>query len=152
MKVISCGVIIIDRGTQQLLACHPSCHPFRPGNWDIPKGHVEENETHVETALRELKEEANIELAAEDLYDCGMFLYTRYKDLHLYVAEVDVDMSKLSCSTCFNFEGRTPLEVDDYRLISDTETQMYYRSLGPLVAECVKRYRERDINKAYESN
>ena len=45
MKAISCGVIIIDKSTKKLLACHPSCHSYRDGNWDIPKGHVEENET-----------------------------------------------------------------------------------------------------------
>ena len=74
MKAISCGVIIIDKASRKLLACHPSCHSYRDGNWDIPKGHVEGNESHVETALRELKEEANIVLTENDLYDCGMFL------------------------------------------------------------------------------
>lgn len=147
MKAISCGVIIIDKTSRKLLACHPSCRSYRDGNWDIPKGHVEGNETHAETALRELKEEANIILAESDLYDCGMFLYTKYKDLHLYVAETDVNLKDLSCSTTFNFEGRTPLEVDDYKLIDDTATQTYYRSLGPLVVDCIKRYKERDINK-----
>ena len=43
--------------------------------------------------------------------------------------------------------GRTPLEVDDYKLIDDTATHTYYRSLGPLVADCIKRYKERNINK-----
>jgi 8-oxo-dGTP pyrophosphatase MutT (NUDIX family) len=107
---------------------------------------VEGQETHVETALRELKEEANITLNPEDLFDCGMFLYTRYKDLHLYVAETDVDLDSLKCTTCFNFEGRNPLEVDSYKLIDASATQTYYRSLAPLVADCIKRYRERDIN------
>lgn len=141
MKAISCGVIIIDKKSRKILACHPSMHSYRPGNWDIAKGHVEKDEDHVSTALRELKEEANITLTPDDLYDCGMFLYTKYKDLHLYVAETDVDLDKLSCSTYFDFEGRSPLEVDSYRLIDDTETFMYYRSLQPLVAECIERYK-----------
>lgn len=141
MKAISCGVIIIDKQTGQLLACHPSCHSYRDGNWDIPKGHVEGNETHIETALRELKEEANITLKEEDLFDCGMFLYTKYKDLHLYVAEIDVDLNLLSCSTYFNFEGRMPLEVDSYKLITqEAATRTYYKSLGPLVDLCLKKY------------
>jgi hypothetical protein len=81
-------------------------------------------------------------LKPEDLFDCGLFLYTRYKDLHLYVAECDDDLTKLSCSTYFSFEGRQPLEVDDYRLIDQTETHMYYRSLGPLVEICLQRYKD----------
>lgn len=147
MKAISCGVIIIDKNTRKLLACHPSMHSYRPGNWDIAKGHVEKDETHINTALRELKEEANIILMPEDLYDCGMFLYTKYKDLHLYVAETDVNLNNLSCSTYFDFEGRSPLEVDDYKLINETEINMYYRSLQPLVSECINRYNNYIKNK-----
>ena len=142
MKVVSCGVIIIDKKTRKILACHPSLQRYKPGCFDIPEGHVEGSETHVQTALREFEEEANITLKPEDLFDCGLFLYTRYKDLHLYVAEYDVDLTKLSCSTYFNFEGRQPLEVDDYRLIDQTETHMYYRSLGPLVEICLQRYKD----------
>ena len=148
MKVISCGIIIIDKSTRKILACHPSMHSYKPGNWDIPKGHLESGETHVEAALRELEEEANIKLKPEDLFDCGMFLYTKYKDLHLYVAEYDVFLPELSCSTYFNFEGRRPLEVDDYRLIDDTNTDMYYHSLAPLVKQCLERYKTEVINKA----
>ena len=141
----SCGTVVFrkTRGKYAVLLIknkYTDC-------WSFPKGHVEGSETHVETALRELKEEANIVLTENDLYDCGMFLYTKYKDLHLYVAEVDINLKELSCSTTFNFEGRTPLEVDDYKLIDETATQTYYRSLGPLVADCIKRYKERDINK-----
>ena len=58
MKVVSCGVIIIDKKTRKILACHPSLQRYKPGCFDIPKGHVEGNETHVQTALRELEEEA----------------------------------------------------------------------------------------------
>ncbi len=32
------------------------------GNWSLPKGHVEENETEMETAIREVKEETNIDV------------------------------------------------------------------------------------------
>lgn len=148
MKAISCGVIIIDKTTRQLLACHPSLHSYKDGNWDIPKGHLEANETHIQAALRELEEEAGIKLKEEDLFDCGMFLYTKYKDLHLYVAEYDVFLPELKCSTYFHFEGRQPLEVDSYKLVSDDHTQVYYHSLAPLVKQCIERYKTEVINKA----
>lgn len=148
MKAISCGVIIIDKTTRQILACHPSLHSYKPGNWDIPKGHLEKDETHIQAALRELKEEAGITLNESDLYDCGIFLYTKYKDLHLYVAECDVFLPELKCTTYFCFEGRQPLEVDSYRLINDDQTNMFYHSLQPLVKTCLERYKNEVINKA----
>lgn len=33
------------------------------GHWDFPKGHVEGNETEQETAIREVKEETNIDIS-----------------------------------------------------------------------------------------
>lgn len=50
----SCGCIIIDQN-KILLVKHNA------GHWDFPKGHVENNETEEQTALREVKEETNID-------------------------------------------------------------------------------------------
>jgi len=51
----SCGCIIVD-GNEVLLIQH------NEGHWDFPKGHVEQNETEVETAIREVKEETNLDV------------------------------------------------------------------------------------------
>ena len=55
MKEKSCGCIIIDEDTVLLIK-------QTKGHWGVPKGHVEDNETEVETALRETKEETNIDV------------------------------------------------------------------------------------------
>ena len=36
------------------------------GHWGFPKGHVEENESEQETAIREVKEETNIDVRITD--------------------------------------------------------------------------------------
>lgn len=51
----SCGCIVIDEG--KVLLVHHNC-----GHWGFPKGHVEGNETEFETAIREVKEETNIDV------------------------------------------------------------------------------------------
>lgn len=51
----SCGCIIIE-GDKVLLVRQ------NKGHWEFPKGHVEENETEMETAIREVKEETNIDV------------------------------------------------------------------------------------------
>lgn len=53
MKEKSCGCIIIDNEKVLLIKS-------KKGHWDFPKGHVEQNETEQETALREVKEETNL--------------------------------------------------------------------------------------------
>lgn len=54
----SCGAIIVTNETQDpkfLLIKH-----HNGGHWAFPKGHVEENETEEETALREIREETQL--------------------------------------------------------------------------------------------
>lgn len=57
----SCGCIVID-GDKVLLIKH------NVGHWGLPKGHMENDETEVETAIREVKEETNIDVEVNDKY------------------------------------------------------------------------------------
>ncbi len=51
----SCGAVVFDKD-KVLVVKH------RAGHVDFPKGHVEKNETEEETAIREVKEETNIDI------------------------------------------------------------------------------------------
>lgn len=51
----SCGCIIIEN--KKVLLVHQ-----QKGHWGFPKGHIEENETEIQTALREVKEETNLDV------------------------------------------------------------------------------------------
>ena len=55
-KEKSCGAIIFNEKNEVLVIKHNA------GHWDFPKGHVEENETEIETAKREVKEETNLDI------------------------------------------------------------------------------------------
>tara|TARA_B100000029_G_scaffold309670_1_gene302212 strand:+ start:689 stop:1084 length:396 start_codon:yes stop_codon:yes gene_type:complete len=50
----SCGVVLFCKKKILLLKYKGG------GHWDFPKGHVEKDESEMETALRELKEETGI--------------------------------------------------------------------------------------------
>jgi len=58
----SCGCIVINEKKEVLLIHHNA------GHWDFPKGHVEEGETEVQTAIREVKEETNIDVEVNEKY------------------------------------------------------------------------------------
>ncbi len=51
----ACGCIIIENDKVLLIKQHQ-------GFWGFPKGHVEINETEKETAIREVKEETNLDV------------------------------------------------------------------------------------------
>lgn len=51
----SCGCIIIEKDKVLLIQ-------QAEGHWGFPKGHVEKGETEIETAIREVKEETNLDV------------------------------------------------------------------------------------------
>lgn len=57
----SCGCVVIDNN-KVLLIKHNA------GHWDLPKGHMEYGETEIETAIREIKEETNIDVEVNEKY------------------------------------------------------------------------------------
>ena len=54
-KEKSCGAIVINKDNKVLLVKH------NKGHYGFPKGHMEANESEVDTAIRETKEETNID-------------------------------------------------------------------------------------------
>lgn len=58
-KEKACGTIIIDNNKVLLIR-------QKQGFYGFPKGHVEGNETEVETAIRETKEETNLDVIVDE--------------------------------------------------------------------------------------
>ena len=62
----SCGAIVYRKhhgNLEILLIKH-----VNSGHWSFPKGHVEEGETEIETALREIKEETGIDVIIDPTF------------------------------------------------------------------------------------
>ena len=55
----SCGCVVFDQENVLMIQ-------HNEGHWDFPKGHVEGNETEVQTAIREVKEETNIDVKVKE--------------------------------------------------------------------------------------
>ena len=56
----SCGIVLFY-SEEFLLIQHSTESNKIKGHWDFPKGHIENNETELETAIRELQEETGID-------------------------------------------------------------------------------------------
>ena len=62
----SCGALVYRKyhgNTEILLIKH-----INSGHWSFPKGHVEEGETEIETAMREIKEETGIDVIIDQSF------------------------------------------------------------------------------------
>lgn len=61
-KEKSCGCIIFNE-KREILLLHQNA-----GHWGLPKGHVKQGETEEQTAIREVKEETNIDVVINTEY------------------------------------------------------------------------------------
>ena len=83
-KEKSCGCIVMNDKNEILLILHNA------GHWDFPKGHVEDGETETQTAIREVKEETNIDVEVNEQYRYS----TKYSPREDVVKEVIYFLAK----------------------------------------------------------
>lgn len=89
----------------QVLLVHPG-GPFwkrkDEGAWSIPKGLFEENESPLDAAKREFKEETGFD-AAGSFIDLGSIKQSSKKIVHIWALERDIDETKI-VSNMFSME------------------------------------------------
>ena len=130
-KVKSCGFVIYREKPQRsiLLMKHPK-------RWDLPKGHVDDGETNIECALRELQEETGIErehlrieegFKYKDRYIVESKRGKKRKTLIIYLAELIVDVEIV------------PTEHEGYEWIEwNPPHAIQEKAIDPLLAEVDK--------------
>lgn len=82
-KEKSCGCIIIKNNKVLLIK-------QTKGHWGFPKGHMEKGETEIETAIREVKEETNLDVKIDANSRCTMEYMTdkgKLKEVVLFIAK-----------------------------------------------------------------
>jgi 8-oxo-dGTP pyrophosphatase MutT (NUDIX family) len=127
---ITCGVLITN-GIDILV-----CHPTHNTTWDIPKGRLDEGETEIEAAIRELREETGLITSAESLTALGTFNYKHNKQLCLFKWQVETmpDVTKLTCVSMFKLYGKEFPEMDDFCVVSINEAlDMFNKDLSRII-------------------
>lgn len=141
MKEHSAGILIETR--DGFLACHPTFKSKDFGCWDIPKGHIEEDENARGAMARELTEETGLKVKWP-VKDCGLMPYTKHKDLHMFYAYIDesIDLSKLKCTSMFELHGRKIPEMNDYLITKDLK--FFYPNLQPVLTKVLEMMHKKD--------
>lgn len=87
-KEKSCGAVTYYVNDSEILYL---IEHMAQGHYSLPKGHVEENESEVETAIREIKEETNLDVELDDCFR-HVITYSPYpgiiKDVVFFTAKV----------------------------------------------------------------
>ena len=95
----SCGAVIFKRNqNRKYLLLH-----YEGGHWDFVKGHVEKNESEIDTVRRETEEEVGIEdlIFVEGYRHPISYYYKRagktvYKEVVFYLIDAKTDAVRLS--------------------------------------------------------
>lgn len=109
---LSCGVLILNAERELLL-----CHVTGQYHWDLPKGGIHADESPLQAALRETREETGLHLDGNALLDLGRFDYRPRKELHLFATLMPrLDVAALRCESHFSHpvSGRRLPEMDDF--------------------------------------
>lgn len=107
IEATSCGGVVIHRG--KVLALYKS-YKNRYEGWVLPKGTVEEGEEFEETALREVREEADVKASIVKYVGRSQYNFTVPEDLvtkevHWYLMTADNYHSKPQRSEYFVDSG-----------------------------------------------
>ncbi len=123
MKVHSYGILLYRRtaDSRQVMLVHPG-GPFWSGKddgaWSIPKGLPEGEESGLETARREFREETGFEIDGKFL-ELGAIRQPSGKIVHAWAVESDLDVNRI-CSNTFTLEW--PRHSGTYREYPEIDT------------------------------
>lgn len=115
---VSCGTLIVNKNGELLL-----CHVTGTNHWDIPKGMRDVAESTLAAAIRELREETDLEFDESLFEEIGGFDYLKTNRLHLYklYAPESLDsLDHLVCTSHFphHVTGKPTPEMDGFRWAS----------------------------------
>ena len=100
----SAGLLLhrVREGKPEVLLVHPG-GPFwkkrDEGAWSIPKGEIEPDETPIEVARREFREELGIDAPDGELIPLGSVRQAGGKVVHAWAARGDLDPGSISSMT-----------------------------------------------------
>ena len=110
------AVVIINQNQEILSLLRSESDSWRPLHWGLPGGHIDEGETPFEAAIRETKEECNLDI--NPIYAGSVVTDENYK-IYLYYAvqySGDIELSFehsdykwYSLDSLLQVQNRTPL-------------------------------------------
>lgn len=121
MKRFSCGFIIKNIDGMVLVTHPTNAYSNNEKIWVFPKGMLENDETYLECAYREVKEETNLDLRELNGKISYFDTYKRKKvDVILYLFESDIDLRfyDIKCNYMV-YKDNIPIfpENDDFKWV-----------------------------------
>lgn len=123
----SCGCIIINNDKVLLI------FERRRDYWGFPKGHVENNETEIETALREVKEETGLDVIIDE--------NIRYESNYIVDGTINKQVIYYLASSKNNRVIKQDSEIEKYKwcTFDEAEKLITYNDTKKIFKDAIKR-------------
>lgn len=151
-KYVSSAVMFINSDTGHIFGVHSTEEWQRKshidkGPWGLPKGMIDEGENAKEAAIREMKEELDIDIDADKLEYLGKHKYLPVKDLEMFAYEVTEEtlekmVKECKCISYFtNHNDVEQPEIDDFKICTLEEFGKRYQmsiksALSDVFSDC----------------
>lgn len=140
IKEKSCGAVVykvVDNVYYFLI------EKMKRGHYSLPKGHVEENETEVETALREIKEETNLDVIIDNNFKETITYnidQNRIKDVVFFIAnptndnviKQDIEVNEIKWLT-FNQAYKTLTYIYDKNVLTKAYLYLITKNINRII-------------------
>jgi len=121
-KELSCGGLIYSTNNEILIT-----RSTNNKYWNIPKGIIEKDETPLQCAIREIKEETNIDVSSCLCIDIGEHEYLSYKNLHLFIFVLHHIPVDIKCNSIFlTKKGISLPEISDFKWCRVDEAKLLW--------------------------
>jgi len=131
-QIEAAGGLIVNPQQQWLMI-------YRLGRWDLPKGKIDEGESPLQTAVREIKEECNVNLNPDD---CKFFEHT----YHVYTLKNRTILKKTHWYLCRYNEANTILipqteeGIEKVEWVSREQWNERKQNSYPSIVQVVEKY------------
>ena len=150
IEATSCGGVVIFRG--KILLLYKNFKNKYEG-WVLPKGTVEEGEEHIDTALREVKEESGVDASIIKYIGTSKYTFTVPEDIvdkqvHWYLMMADSYYSKPQKEEYFLDSGYYKYHEAYHLLKFSNERQILEKAYNQYI-ELKKTHQWGIVNKNY---
>jgi 8-oxo-dGTP pyrophosphatase MutT (NUDIX family) len=123
---LAAGIVVCIRDNSQILILRRSNIDERSGEWTLPGGHIDNSDRSIEAgAVRELKEETNLDCSVNDLQFLGEPKPEKYYFFaKQWVGDVKVDIPNPKTGE-IEHDDHKWVTVDDVKELEDTKIPIY---------------------------
>lgn len=94
--------VVLYNDRLEVLVCHPFGKACKPHMYDLPKGHVDEDDSNMlAAAIRECEEETGLQLDEEDFGESALFNYGEngYMKVFFLKEPMEINLDELHCDS-----------------------------------------------------